>query len=68
MFLPALFLFATPPSTEDLENTLKRFTELISIVETQAADPVNTQQAVYQGAIPGMLRTLDPHSDRTSVV
>ncbi len=62
MFLPALFLFATPPSTEDLDNALKRFTELVSIVETQAADPVNTQQAVYQGAIPGMLRTLDPHS------
>jgi carboxyl-terminal processing protease len=62
MFLPALFLFATPPSTEDLDSALKRFTELISIVETQAADPVNTQQAVYQGAIPGMLRTLDPHS------
>ncbi len=62
MLLPALFLFATPPSTEDLESALKRFTELISIVETQAADPVNSQQAVYQGAIPGMLRTLDPHS------
>jgi carboxyl-terminal processing protease len=62
MFLPALLLFATPPSTEDLDSALKRFTELISIVETQAADPVNTQQAVYQGAIPGMLRTLDPHS------
>src|SRR5580698_1965507 len=62
MFLPALFLFATPPSTEDLENTLKRFADLVSVVETQAADPVNTQQAVYQGAIPGMLRTLDPHS------
>src|ERR1700734_1139137 len=62
MFLPALFLFAAPPSTEGLESTLKRFTELISIVETQAADPVNTQQAIYQGAIPGMLRTLDPHS------
>jgi carboxyl-terminal processing protease len=62
MFLPALFLFATPPSTEDLDSALKRFTELISIVETQAADPVNTQQSVYQGAIPGMLRTLDPHS------
>jgi carboxyl-terminal processing protease len=62
MFLPALFLFATPPSTEDLDSSLKRFTELISIVETQAADPVNTQQSVYQGAIPGMLRTLDPHS------
>src|SRR5271156_5125898 len=62
MFLPALFLFATPPSTEDMVDSLKRFTELISVVETQAADPVNTQQAIYQGAIPGMLRTLDPHS------
>jgi carboxyl-terminal processing protease len=62
MFLPLLFLFAEPPSTADLDSALKRFTELLSIVETQAADPVNTQQAVYQGAIPGMLRTLDPHS------
>jgi carboxyl-terminal processing protease len=62
MLLPAIFLFATPPSTEDLENALKRFTDVISIVETHAADPVNTQTAVYQGAIPGMLRTLDPHS------
>src|ERR1700693_1222234 len=62
MFLPALFLFATPPSTEDLESALKRFTELVSVVQTQAADPVNTEQSVYQGAIPGMLRTLDPHS------
>jgi carboxyl-terminal processing protease len=62
MFLPALLLFATPPSTADLESALKRFVDLISVVETEAADPVNTQQAVYQGAIPGMLRTLDPHS------
>jgi len=62
MFLPALFLFAAPPSTEDLDSALKRFTELISIVQAQAADPVNTQQSIYQGAIPGMLRTLDPHS------
>ncbi len=62
MLLPALLLFAAPPSTEDLESALKRFTDVISVVETQAADPVNTQQAVYQGAIPGMLRTLDPHS------
>ncbi|MGP0074630.1 MAG: S41 family peptidase [Bryobacteraceae bacterium] len=62
MLLPALFLFATPPSTEDLEAALKRFTDVISIVETQAADPVNTQQAIYDGAIPDMLRELDPHS------
>jgi carboxyl-terminal processing protease len=62
MFLPVLLLFATPPSTEDLESALKRFTELVSVVQTQAADPLNTEQSVYQGAIPGMLRTLDPHS------
>src|SRR5580692_3939076 len=62
MFLPLLFLFAAPPSTADLDSALKRFTELLSIVQTEAADPVMTQQAVYQGAIPGMLRTLDPHS------
>ncbi len=62
MFLPLLFLFAAPPTTADLDSALKRFTELLSVVENEAADPVNTQQAVYQGAIPGMLRTLDPHS------
>jgi carboxyl-terminal processing protease len=62
MVLPLLFLFAAPPSTVDLDSALKRFTELLSIVETNAADPVTTQQAIYQGAIPGMLRTLDPHS------
>jgi carboxyl-terminal processing protease len=62
MLLPLLFLFAAPPSTADLDSALKRFTELLSIVQTEAADPVATQQAVYQGAIPGMLRTLDPHS------
>jgi carboxyl-terminal processing protease len=32
------------------------------VVQGEAADPVNTETAVYQGAIPGMLRRLDPHS------
>ncbi|HUA18421.1 MAG TPA: S41 family peptidase [Bryobacteraceae bacterium] len=62
MVLPLLFLFAQPPSTADLDSAIKRFTELLSVVEDQAADPVNTQQAIYQGAIPNMLRQLDPHS------
>src|SRR3984885_5200355 len=62
MLLPALFLFATPPSTEDVENALKRFTEVVSIVQAEAADPVHTHQSIYEGAIPGMLHTLDPHS------
>ncbi|HMD51043.1 MAG TPA: hypothetical protein VKG79_18145, partial [Bryobacteraceae bacterium] len=55
-------MFAAPPSTEELESALKRFSQLLAIVQEQAADPVNTQQAVYQGAIPSLLRRLDPHS------
>jgi len=33
-----------------------------SILEQNAADPVPSEQAFYQGAIPGLLRKLDPHS------
>src|SRR5579863_1105980 len=31
-------------------------------VEQESADPVSLDAAIYEGAIPGMLRTLDPHS------
>jgi len=33
-----------------------------AILERNAADPVASGQAFYQGAIPGLLRRLDPHS------
>jgi carboxyl-terminal processing protease len=62
MIIPFFLLFAAPLSTEDLENALKRFTEVMATVQREAADPVNTEQAIYGGAIPGMLRQLDPHS------
>src|SRR5271170_6330720 len=62
MILPLLFFFADPPSTADLESAVKRFVDVLAIVQQQAADPVNTEQPIYQGAIPGMLRRLDPHS------
>jgi carboxyl-terminal processing protease len=61
MIAPLLLFFAPPPA-DDLDALLKRFTQLVAIVESQAADPVNTEQAIYGGAIPGMLRELDPHS------
>ncbi len=61
MILPfLLFLQASPPV--DLETTLKTFTKVLAVTQTQAADPVSTENAIYQGAIPGMLRRLDPHS------
>ena len=63
MIFPFLFLLAAPPrSTADLDDSLKRFTEVLAVVQREAADPVNTEPALYQGAIPGMLRRLDPHS------
>jgi carboxyl-terminal processing protease len=61
MILPLLFLFAAAPAT-DLEESLKRFIDVLVIARREAADPVSSEQALYQGAIPGMLRRLDPHS------
>ena len=61
MILPLLlFLQASAPA--DLEATLKTLTRVLAITEEHEADPVNTESAIYQGAIPGMLRRLDPHS------
>jgi len=60
-----LLLFAAQPAAEvwpDVQAELKRFTEVYSVVEQEAADPVDSYKAIYGGAIPGMLKRLDPHS------
>lgn len=63
MLLPLFFLFASAPvSQADVEASLRRFTDVLSTVETHAADPLNIDSAIYDGAIPSMLRELDPHS------
>jgi len=49
-----------------LRNDLKSFTTVYDIVESNYAEPLNgekAERAVYDGAIPGMLRVLDPHSN-----
>ena len=48
---------------EDIAASVKDFTRLYDTVEQNFADPVNADKAIYNGAIPGMLRTLDPHSN-----
>ncbi len=50
------------PSQEDYEKDLRRFTTLFAAVEENYADPVEADKLMYQGAIPGMLRALDPYS------
>ncbi|HLI83807.1 MAG TPA: S41 family peptidase [Bryobacteraceae bacterium] len=48
---------------DDLENTMRAMSDAYSLVEKNFADPVSSERAFYEGAIPGMLRTLDPHSN-----
>jgi carboxyl-terminal processing protease len=50
------------PADDAVNQSLKSFTEVFNLVEENFADPVKADRAVYNGAIPGMLRTLDPHS------
>jgi carboxyl-terminal processing protease len=59
--LPAIALLLAA-DTAELERAVKALTQVYAAVEAEAADPVNSAQAFYAGAIPGMLRVLDPHS------
>jgi carboxyl-terminal processing protease len=58
----ALLLATTVDLAGDLGPLLKQFIAVYAAVEREAADPVRSEQAIYGGAIPGMLRRLDPHS------
>jgi carboxyl-terminal processing protease len=62
--LIALCLLAAPARAADAdpEKEIKRLVDVFSILESEAADPISSESVLYQGAIPGMLRTLDPHS------
>ena len=47
----------------EIDKSVKSFTRLYTAVEDNFADPVTADKGIYKGAIPGMLRTLDPHSN-----
>src|SRR5260370_23325424 len=53
---------ASAANEDDIRTSLKVFTKVYNVVEENFADPITPDKAVYKGAIPGMLRTLDPHS------
>jgi carboxyl-terminal processing protease len=64
---------ATTSNNDDnsaVQDSLREFTEVYAAVQRNYADPVNPDKAVFGptnsnalGAIPAMLRTLDPHSN-----
>ncbi len=53
---------APPANADELSQGLRAFTTIYRLAEENAADRVEPDKAIYLGAIPGMLRTLDPHS------
>jgi carboxyl-terminal processing protease len=67
-FLGMLFAQKTSPAPlpggdSDVRDSLKAFTQVYDVVEQNYAEPVNPDKAIYNGAIPGMLHALDPHSN-----
>jgi carboxyl-terminal processing protease len=49
-----------------LRDSMKQFTDVYALVEANYADKLNTDKVdktIYDGAIPGMLHVLDPHSN-----
>jgi carboxyl-terminal processing protease len=54
---------ATAAGQNDMQDSVKSFTHVLSVVERNYADPVDADKVIYDGAIPGMLRVLDPHSN-----
>jgi len=60
--LAAFLLLFAEQGGQPVERALKDFIQVFSTVEANAADPINPAHGIYEGAIPGMLRRLDPFS------
>src|SRR5271169_4240028 len=54
---------ATGSSADDAQTAVRDFTKVLDVVQSNYAESVDVDKSVYQGAIPGMLRMLDPQSN-----
>jgi len=55
---------AAPANTEnDMLDSVHNFAQVYSVIEQNYAEKLDADKAIYDGAIPGMLRVLDPHSN-----
>jgi len=50
-------------SQNDMRRAARTLAQVYSVIEQNYADKVDPDKAIYMGAIPGMLRALDPHSN-----
>ena len=62
VFGPGLPGVSAASTEDDIKSSVRTFSNIYAVVEENFADEVSADTAIYEGAIPGMLRTLDPHS------
>ena len=56
-------LMGAPPADDPLSQSVKSFTAVFDTIQQNFAESPDPDKTLYDGAIPGMLRTLDPHSN-----
>jgi carboxyl-terminal processing protease len=54
---------STAGGDNDLRDSTHALAQVYSVIEQNYAEKVDADKAIYDGAIPGMLRVLDPHSN-----
>jgi carboxyl-terminal processing protease len=52
----------TATAADNYQIAVRDFTKVLDVVQSNYAETVDLDKAIYDGAIPGMLRVLDPHS------
>lgn len=66
LFATLATLAAAPPAASDdtalMERETRRFLDVFALLDRRLAQPFEPAAALYRGALPAMLRTLDPHS------
>ena len=53
---------AAPSDRDEIRKSLEKITSVFDAVERNFADPVNPEEAIYTGLIPGAMARLDPFS------
>ncbi len=62
LFGPQVGSASAAASDDEIKESFKQFSKVLSALEQSYADKVKSEDAIYQGAIPSMLQSLDPHS------
>jgi carboxyl-terminal processing protease len=60
---PGAHLSAATPDERVLPKEMHLFAQALAAVEDNEAEKIDMDKAIYDGALPGMMRTLDPHSN-----